>query len=78
MMKQWYDGYSFRELASVYNRNEIAVAKQIEKIHEEESALYYNNEQALSGNDQRIRRRYSSRRNQLRQKCNGRKKKTLL
>ena len=27
--------------------NEEAVAKQIEKIHEEESPLYYNNEQAL-------------------------------
>lgn len=27
--------------------NEMAVAMQIEKIHEEESSLYYNNEQAL-------------------------------
>ena len=28
-------------------QNEEAVARQIEKIHEEESPLYYNNEQAL-------------------------------
>lgn len=31
---------------TVYGREE-AVARQIEKIHEEESSLYYNNEQAL-------------------------------
>lgn len=29
------------------HQNEEAVARQIEKIHEEESPLYYNNEQAL-------------------------------
>lgn len=29
------------------HQNEDAVARQIEKIHEEESPLYYNNEQAL-------------------------------
>ncbi len=33
-------------LDTVY-QNEEAVARQIEKIHEEESPLYYNNEQAL-------------------------------
>lgn len=34
-------------IADTVHGNEMAVAMQIEKIHEEESSLYYNNEQAL-------------------------------
>ncbi len=38
---------SDRLIENTIHRNEEAVAEQIEKIHEEESSLYYNNEQAL-------------------------------
>lgn len=34
-------------IADTVQGNEEAVARQIEKVHEEESPLYYNNEQAL-------------------------------
>lgn len=34
-------------IADTVHGNEEAVGRQIEKIHEEESPLYYNNEQAL-------------------------------
>ncbi len=55
-MKQWYDGYSFKDVGSVYNpmfldtihKNEEAVAAHIEKIHEEvTSPLHYNKEDSL-------------------------------
>ncbi len=38
---------SDRLIENTVNRKEEAVAEQIEKIHEEEAPLYYNNEQAL-------------------------------
>lgn len=38
---------SERLIADTVQGNEEAVARQIEKVHEEESPLYYNNEQAL-------------------------------
>lgn len=38
---------SDRLIENTVNRKEGAVAEQIEKIHEEEAPLYYNNEQAL-------------------------------
>ena len=34
-------------IENTVSRKEEAVAEQIEKIHEEEAPLYYNNEQAL-------------------------------